>query len=155
MVLYFGFVAQMVDSVTNPRSSTSSMLTINRAMSEGCSLLGLSGLADFGDDSPSPKLVRTSLGLTCMTRILCCLSSALQHSVMPCSANLLEQYAVPLANPRCPAVDEMFTMLPYLRPMKCFADSRATIIAPRTFVCHTLKKSSLVRSTRGPNLPNP
>ena len=47
---YFGLVAQMVDSVTNPRSSISSMLATRRAMSEGWSLLGLSGLADVGDD---------------------------------------------------------------------------------------------------------
>ena len=50
-----------------------------------------SGLAGVDDEWCSAKLVSTSLGFTCITLMLCCRSSTLQHSVIACRANLLAQ----------------------------------------------------------------
>src|SRR5205807_2276663 len=81
--------------------------------------------------------------------------SPTQHSVIPCSANLLATYAVPPSKPRCAAVEATLTMFPYFLPTKCRADSRATTIAPKTFVAKTLCMSASSSSSSGANEPKP
>ena len=108
-----------------------------------------------GRPEATTNSVCTSLGLICMTRMLCLRSSARQHSVNPDTANLLAAYAVPPAKPLCPAVEATLMMLPRFCSMKCRADSRATSIAPNTFVANTRCMSASCVSMSDAKLPKP
>src|SRR5436309_3036262 len=90
-----GFVAQTDISVTKARSSISSIAAMAWAMSAPTSMRGLKSRRR------DENSVCTSLGLICITRTFDLRSSARQHSVIPCSANLLATYAVPPSTPRC------------------------------------------------------
>ena len=84
-----GLVAHAVAVVTIPRSLSDSRPTISCAMSSACSLREFS--AAGSPPEASRKGVMTSLGFTCMTRMLNLRSSARHTSVRPVSANLVDE----------------------------------------------------------------